>query len=154
MSAAQLLADLRRLRTLAFAARSQKATGWNGQGHGQVAVDAPTPDALVFHETGQWQPSGREHLPSLQFSNTYRWTLVDEKTVRLEHLRLGPENPIFLVDLQPDPDHGWASVTPHECVADLYALTLSVESDGITVEWKITGPKKDEHITYRYGFDA
>ena len=152
MSAAQLMADLRRLRSLNFHAQSAKATGWNGQGRGGVSIEIPSPDVIVFRETGRWHPAGREAHPSLQFSNIYRWTLVDEQTVRLEHLRLGLEQPVFLVDLQADTADGWASVTPHQCSADQYVLTVSAQPDGIGMQWTITGPKKDEHIAYRYGY--
>jgi hypothetical protein len=154
MSAAQLMADLRHLRSLSFSACSAKATGWNGHGQGSVHIETPSPEVIVFRETGQWQPAGREDRPPLQFSNTYRWTIVDPQTVRLEHLRLGPEQPVFLVDLQPAPGQAWVSTTPHECIADLYALTLSVQPNGITLHWTITGPKKDEQLTYQYAFGA
>ncbi len=154
MTAAQLMADLGRLRTLTFSARSGKSTGWSGQGHGEVRVETPSPNTIVFYESGQWQPAGREDRPALPFSNIYRWSLADGDTVRLEHLRQGPDQPVFLVELQPDTVHGWASVTPHVCSADLYALTLSVQPDGIDMHWTISGPKKDENIAYRYTFGA
>lgn len=152
MKAPQLMADLRRLQTLSFSAHSAKATGWNGQGQGAVSIEGPSPDVILFRESGHWHPTGREALPPLQFRNVYRWTLVDDQTVRLEHLRLGPEQPVFLVDLQAAAPHKWNTVEPHQCSADRYALQVLVHADGLEMHWSITGPKKDEHIVYVYRF--
>jgi hypothetical protein len=146
------MADLRRLRTLAFSARSGKATGWNGQGQGEVSTETPSPDVILFREAGHWHPTGREANPPLQFRNIYRWTLANDQTVRLEHLRLGPEQPVFLLDLVPASPQEWTCAEPHQCSADRYSLRVVAQRDGLQMYWSITGPKKDEHMAYVYRF--
>jgi hypothetical protein len=145
-TAERLWVALRQVRTLEFAAHSRGNTGWTGRGTGTVTVEAPTADSLIFHESGFWHS---ETSKSLEFRNIYRWTRTGD-TVRLEHLRFGEQHPVYLFDLAPAPERQWASVAPHVCRADEYTARLRREESGIVLVWKITGPEKNEEITYQY----
>jgi len=97
------------VRDLTFNASSGASTGWTGTGVGTVDVSQSAADALVYTESGTWTPNGGKQL---SFTNVYRWTLLPE-TLRLEHLRFGPENPVYLFDLAVIDDSRLGSVAPH-----------------------------------------
>ena len=121
----------------------------DGNWAGAVAVESPNPGVLTFTETGTWKaPSGTEFA----FSNVFRWSLTPLEQVRLEHLRLGPANPVVLFDMAPTDGGIWAPVNPHLCVRDCYAAELRVLADGVSVGWTVTGPKKGERIEYIYSW--
>ena len=44
----------------------------------------------------------------------------------------------------------WRSVEAHVCIDDLYSGELQESAEGFTLQWTITGPKKDEHLLYHY----
>lgn len=130
-----------------FIARSELPTGWNGYGSGSVAVEQPTDDILIFHEAGVWQPQGGEEV---DFSNIFRWSRLGAEVIRLEHLRYGPEQPVYLFDLAVQSDGEWKSVEPHVCREDVYAARLWYDESSILMSWSIIGPKKQERLEYRY----
>ena len=94
---------------LEFHAESDSTTRWAGSGVGTVEVTQPASNVLVYEETGTWKPSGGKQLA---FTNVYRWTRLSQ-TLRLEHLRFGAENPVYLFDLATVDDSQLASVEPH-----------------------------------------
>jgi hypothetical protein len=109
LTAQQLWDGLQRVRAVRFFSRSD-TPGWDGEGVGSVAVHSPSASVLVFSESGSWHPSkGRDS----RFTNVFRWTLGGPDAVKLEHLRFGPELPVFLFDMSPDSEGRWASVKPH-----------------------------------------
>lgn len=121
--------------------------GWNGAGIGRVVVERQG-DALAFHEDGTWRTSAGA---TLSFKNVFRWTrLPVEKGCRLEHLRYGPDHPVFLFDLVSVAPNRYVSHTPHQCAADVYDGELTLSGSGIAFSWRIKGPRKDEVIRYRY----
>jgi hypothetical protein len=132
-----------------FVARSGLPTGWNGRGAGAVVVERPTAEIIIFHESGVWQPQGDGEV---DFSNIFRWSKVEPQTIRLEHLRYGPEQPVYLFDLAAGSDGEWHSVRPHLCRADVYAARLWYDERFIFMAWTITGPKKQETIEYAYSW--
>jgi hypothetical protein len=138
----------RHIRFCTFISQSNSipATGWSGSGRGVVTVEAPSPEVLLFRESGIWHPAAGG---SLRFHNVYRWTRQQE-SVRLEHLRFGEEHPVYLFDLVPDSDGVWVSLTPHLCRQDTYAARLRQESDRLTLSWTVLGPVKEEAIEYTY----
>ncbi|APW38048.1 hypothetical protein RD110_13300 [Rhodoferax koreense] len=150
MTAHRLLELLRQVRSLDFTARSESDTGWNGRGSGNVEIESPLPDIVLFHESGQWQAEGQPGR--VAFRNVYRWSVVDALTVRLEHLRLGRDQPVFLLDLAAGSDGIWQAAVPHLCVDDRYALRLTAEPAGLRAVWTIHGPKKQETLDYAYTF--
>ena len=94
---------------LTFRAVSGTSTGWAGAGVGTVDVSQPAADVLVYKEVGTWNPNGGKPL---SFTNVYRWTKLAE-TLRLEHLRFGADNPVYLFDLAIVDDSRLESVEPH-----------------------------------------
>jgi hypothetical protein len=135
------------IRRLDFEAESRFVanTGWNGSGRGTVQVEVAT---LVFREQGSWIPSGGREV---SFKNVFRWTADPEgQFIRLEHLRFGPGNPVYLFDLVPVLAHVLVSAEPHVCREDLYSARMEFDRAGVHLTWTITGPKKDERVTYLY----
>ena len=140
---------LAQVHSLHSQSRSQLQTGWNGQGEGRVPVESPSANTLIFNEDGHWQ---NDHGIRFPFRNIYRWTLHTQPTscIALEHLRFGPEKPVFLIDLVPDGPHRLHAITPHLCGDDRYNATLALIDDTLHFEWIIKGPAKDEHLLYIY----
>jgi hypothetical protein len=136
------------VQSLRFDARSEATTGWDGVGTGAVAVSEPTIGVVVFDEAGTWQPSIAARA-AVVFKNVFRWSVVGE-SLRLEHLRFGPEHPVLLFDMVPAPDGVWHEVSPHQCHKDCYTASLEVEDDRLVVAWSIVGPRKRESIRYTY----
>src|SRR5262245_1358088 len=142
----EIWALLRGVRALRFEAHTEAATGWEGAGAGCVAVSEPAPGVIVFEEAGRGQQRGHRELA---FSNVFRWAPVGE-ALRLEHLRFGPEQPVFLFDLAPRPDGTWGEVSPHECREDCYSASLRAQGQHLLVRWAVRGPRKREVIEYVY----
>lgn len=137
---------LRSVHALSFEARSEAGTGWNGIGGGLVSVSEPSLGVLIFDESGYWQPQGRRDI---RFTNVYRWTLLST-SLKLEHLRFGVDNPVYLFDLVPTSDGEWRDVSPHICAEDCYSACLRIEGQQLIVTWSINGPRKRETIRYVY----
>jgi Family of unknown function (DUF6314) len=144
-----LWGSLAKVQSLRFVAKSSLPNGWNGTGGGSVVVEAESLEVLLFHETGSWQTAEGRSLP---FRNVYRWSRTTEHVVRLEHLRFGPGQPVYLFDLALVGEGPWASVHPHQCRDDCYSAQLWVEEQGIRLVWTIAGPSKQESIEYTYAF--
>jgi len=145
MDAWDRLSDITALR---FVAESASETGWTGSGQGSVVVAQPDAHTITFTEAGTWQFNTGQPL---EFSNVFRWTLEDSGTaIRLEHLRFGPENQVYLFDLAPIDEHTWRSVTAHVCRDDLYSAVMTLTPDHIALRWTIKGPSKDEDLRYWY----
>jgi hypothetical protein len=147
-SLTEVLSLLLRVRSLRFDARSDAATGWDGVGTGTVTVAEPATGIVVFDEAGTWQPSAAGRA-TVRFKNVFRWSAVGE-TLRLEHLRFGPEHPVLLFDMAPGEDGAWREVSHHQCREDCYTASLAVESGQLVVAWSIVGPRKRESIRYTY----
>lgn len=137
---------LAQVQILSFRSESRTGIGWSGSGSGRVKVLCPSPDVLVFEESGRWQQSGGKEL---QFSNVFRWTLLADH-IRLEHLRFGHDNPVFLFEMAPDEEGNWRDINPHPCRDDCYSATLRTEAEQLLVTWSVNGPKRDETIDYTY----
>lgn len=147
--ARELRECLRRVRSLRFVARSASGTGWVGVGIGTVEVQAPGEFTRVFTETGTWHPeAGRE----TRFRNVFRWSLLGPDSIRLEHLRFGPDRPVLLFDMLRGPGDVWTSASPHLCRDDSYSAELRPQASGVLLHWAITGPRKSERIEYSYSW--
>ena len=107
-------------------------------GEGEVRVESIGKEALIFHEKGKWK-----HGPT--FTNSLRWILVGSK-IRLEHLRLGEDQPTFLVEF----DASGESVTPHLCGQDCYTAKIYFDQEGFHLVWTVLGPMKNEQYHYCY----
>jgi hypothetical protein len=138
--------QLSQIQALRFHSQSRTGIGWSGLGSGSVKVTPAPPNALVFEESGRWvQNGGRE----IRFTNVYRWTLLSDR-IRLEHLRFGLSNPVFLFELAPNDEGTWRDIKPHLCRDDCYSATLSMTAGQLFLRWSINGPRHDETIDYIY----
>jgi hypothetical protein len=142
----QLWERLADVRALAFVARSGLPGGWIGAGSGTVVVERADAATQTFNESGVWRPEGGRDL---RFSNVFRWTIAVD-VLRLEHLRFGPDQPVYLFDLQQAGEREWRSAAPHLCKEDCYTALLVVHDHHLTLRWSIDGPRKQEHIEYTY----
>ncbi len=135
--------------TRSSSSRSGQETGWSGKGDGMVLVTQPSEHVILFSEKGTWQG---EKGSKMTFTNVFRWTLdLYGGMVGLEHLRLGPNNPVFLFYLTPDASlPGLSSVGSHLCELDAYFATASWDSSGIRLKWRVIGLKKNEEMEYIY----
>ena len=131
---------------LRFVSKSHTGIGWSGVGSGVVKVSEPAPDVLRFEESGSWRQEGGKQL---RFTNVFRWSLVEDR-FRLEHLRFGADNPVFLFEMCCDADGVWHEIAPHPCRDDCYRASLRVANEQIFVSWRVRGPKRDEVIDYVY----
>lgn len=135
---------------LTFEARSRAVpnTGWNGSAKGVVQVETVEAGVILFHERGAWTPEvGRQTT----FTNVFRWTAdPDACFIRLEHLRFGPDDPVYLFDLVPVDEAVLESSEPHVCREDLYAARMEFDEETVRLTWTINGPKKAETISYTY----
>ena len=100
----------------------------------------------MFDESGTWTPESGKALP---FTNVYRWSRVGD-SLRLEHLRFGPDRPVFLFDMVENEHGDWREISPHVCGDDRYTASLAVHGEEIVVAWSIHGPRKRESIRYTY----
>lgn len=123
-------------------------TGWRGHGRGSVELIKKGDTELRFLERGTFEFGGSE---AVEMYNTFIWQRRDDG-LRLSHGRHA--EPVFLFDLEPAGDGVWKSARAHVCADDLYFGILTETAAGIDLEWTITGPKKDEHLYYRYVSDS
>lgn len=141
------LANAREVR---FRARWEDGSGdtRRGSGHGSVTVEEEEGDlpGLRVREEGVWEPGrGRE----LRFLNRYRWTRGADG-LGLEHLRRGAGRPVFLVELVSDGDGGLVSREPHLCGEDRYRARVRLVEGGVSLSWRILGPKKRQRLESVY----
>ncbi len=141
---------LSQVRLISFRAQSKSTekSGWNGIGKGSVDIKKINERELLFHERGSWQTQSED---SLDFSNTFRWTLDEaHQFIALEHLRFGPNKPIFLFNLIPIDQQLLESINSHVCDKDTYFGKICCDDHFIKLNWRVIGPKKNEHIDYIY----
>ncbi|QJQ95310.1 hypothetical protein HIO72_08510 [Halomonas sp. PA5] len=119
---------------------------WSGQGRGSVTTE-PFADGVKFHERGHFRPSGSKR--EIAFTNTYRWEFVSGG-LRLFHERRGAEHAVWLFDLEETPGGDWLARHAHQCGEDRYTARLTPSATGFELRWRIDGPRKDEHLHYRY----
>lgn len=128
--------------------KSKEEKGWNGRGQGEVVIDKESPSQLIFHEKGTWRDKENEEV---NFSNIFRWTLDRQAgVISLEHLRRGPEHPVFLFHLAPSGKHSFSSVDSHLCEGDAYFGQMHFDRFHLRLNWRVIGPKKNEEIDYFY----
>lgn len=121
-------------------------TGWTGTTTGTIElVQNEKNDQLDFIERGTLStPEGK----TLTTSNHWQWSRTAEG-IHLYHRRR--EEPVLLAELTASAaDGSFHSQSPHLCGADVYALRLEIKPDSLLLNWRITGPKKDECISTRY----
>ncbi len=142
--------QLQKVKQLTFNAKtkSKEEHGWNGKGSGEVLVTKEGSNILVFQEKGIWQ--GKQGA-ELNFSNVFRWSLDRlAGVIALEHLRRGPDHPVFLFHLAPAGKSSLSSVDSHLCEGDTYFGQIHFDHYGLRLNWRVIGPKKNEEIDYYY----
>lgn len=128
--------------------KSEDERGWNGKGQGEVSITKESPRALIFNEKGIWQ--GKQG-PEVGFSNVFRWTLDrNAGIISLEHLRRGPDNPVFLFHLAPTSKQSLSSIDSHLCGGDTYFGQIHFDRYSLRLNWRVIGPKKNEEIDFYY----
>ena len=116
---------------------------WSGTGDGTVVVELAGPENTLFLESGHWKTGTAE----MAFTNHYRWTRAgNSRTIELEHLRYGSDNPVYLVELFPNSDNSWICRKPHLCGKDRYSVEIHCQGPTISMRWIVRGPDKDQHI--------
>lgn len=142
--------QLVQIKELTFHARTKMKddAGRNGKGKGEVMVTKEGDSVLIFSERGSWKGlSGAE----MDFTNTFRWTLDRfNKTISLEHLRRGWNHPVFIFHLTAAGAKVMSSVDPHICEEDTYFGQLHYDAQGLRLNWRIIGPRKNEELDYFY----
>lgn len=136
------------LRSLSFEAQPGPAslTGWRGSGKAEIVAEADGDDWRLI-ERGRFSPAGTTR--TVGFANVYRWVRADDR-LRLYHERFGANAAVFLFELVAASDQRLVCQQPHLCGDDVYRGTLDLVDDGFDLDWSIAGPRKDEHLYYRY----
>lgn len=133
---------------LSFHAKTKAKEGWNGKGKGKVTVTKRALHQILFQEKGNWQ---NNQAAEVSFTNTFRWTLDEiNGLISLEHLRYGPDRPVFLFHLVPNGKYSLASVDSHLCEGDTYFGQIRFDTTHLRLHWRVIGPKKNEEIDYYY----
>jgi hypothetical protein len=130
------------------ATTTKDSQGWNAQGNGMVTVSNPENNIIIFEESGFLSLPNQQK--QLKCHNTYRWTFETPERIKLEHLRFGEENPVYLFHLVCQDDHTFSSICPHICDKDLYTAHLQLSPRRIILVWEIEGNTKNERIEYHY----
>lgn len=143
----ELLRKVRSLRYTSVCGVGSK-TGWDGSATGSVEVDLdPEGQWIHFYERCDFRLS--ETGAVFDLKNQYRWTRVESgQRIRLDHWRRGV--PVHLLELEAKNERKLGEVEAHLCVADTYKLSIELREDGFNAVWKISGPKKDETLSYEY----
>lgn len=124
-----------------------KTREWNRKGKGEVLVSKDQ-KGLIFHERGNWL---NEQGEEVNFSNVFRWSFDRSAAlITLEHLRFGLDQPVFLFHLAPTSRHSLTSVDSHLCGGDTYFGKIHLDRYGLSLSWRVIGPKKNEEIEYIY----
>lgn len=128
--------------------KSKEDKGWDGRGQGEVILTKESANVVIFSEKGTWLD--RQNV-EVSFSNTFRWTLDrDVGVISLEHLRRGPNHPVFLFHLVPNGKSSLSSVDSHLCEGDAYFGQIHLDHSALRLHWRVIGPKKNEEIDYYY----
>lgn len=127
---------------------SRDPGGWNGKGIGSVVANKEGSNILIFNEKGAWNGSlGTD----VGFRNMFRWTLDrNAQLISLEHLRYGPDRPVFLFYLTPTGKHALSSVDSHLCGGDTYFGQIHFDKHSLHLNWRVIGSKKNEELDYCY----
>jgi len=130
--------------TLSALTKDRRGFFHNATAAGRVEVSRTGSRLITFHEAGLWTSLDRQ---TLDFRNIYQWSLSDMgDTIRLTHLRYGPDNPVHLVDFMAIGADLMQSFQPHMCKADRYNASLCAAGDRIHLDWRIQGPSKNDTL--------
>ena len=114
---------------------------------GSVQTKVILSNEIHFNEFIHWE---NESSLLINSRNTYRWMFCNSGNIKLEHLRFGKDNPVFLVELFPSGKNEWSSIQPHNCNDDLYYAELKLENNNIILSWNVKGPTENYRLKTRY----
>lgn len=127
--------------TLRAGTLSKDNKRWNGKG--DILVNS-NGDVLIVRESGRWHQN-------TAFRNIFRWTLdLGAKRISLEHLRFGPNYPVFLFHLAPISPYSLASIDSYLCKKDVYSAKVFWSQQNISLIWHIFGPNKNEYMIHEW----
>lgn len=127
---------------------SEKEKERDTEGRGDVIVVKTSDTSLIFQEKGCWEMGFGS---TAAFTNTWCWVLnKDERFISLEHLRRGPNAPVFLCRFIPIGLHHLTSVGDHLCGEDAYSAEVAWDKFEIFLNWQVMGPRKNEGIQWCY----
>lgn len=133
--------------TLLFSAKTRQGAMVLQNGKAEVKVTASS-STLIFEEKGVWLV---DELPGSSFTNSFRWTFdFSQSLISLEHLRYGPNRPVFLFHLAPTRPGVFESVDSHLCGEDTYLGNLIWNHKMVQFHWRVIGPRKNDELIYRY----
>lgn len=139
---------LSQVKRLTFHAKSKEERGETSTGQGDVIVIKANADTLIYQEKGTWQNKQGEQV---RFTNSFRWTLDRHAgVISLEHLRHGPEHPVFLFHLAPASNNSLSSLDSHLSGATAYFGHIHLDPKTLRLNWRVIGPKRNEEIDYYY----
>ena len=123
--------------------------GFDSQGNlifklnGKVKADVSKykKDCVLLYEEGTWKDEKNQSVKSY---NSYQINFSPDKKIQISHLRYGIENPVNLVELEPE-DTLWKSNYPHLCEGDQYSAELHHSEKFVQLNWQIKG--KDKNYT-------
>ena len=110
-------------------------------------------DEHILHitERGTWIDS---NTGNIEFFDRYRWTLNRQQgVIRLEHLRYGVENPVFLCNFFPISSGYFRSETPHICRLDVYSALFTFNQSSLFLKWSIKGKNKNYYLFKEYALN-
>jgi len=117
-------------------------------GKAEITSELVNSNVLVFNEKGYWYV---DQDPSISFSSAFRWTLnAKSNLITLEHLRQGPNYPVFLFNLTASRPDQLVSIDAHLCGEDTYLGYITWDQSQITFHWRIIGPQKNDELIYNY----
>lgn len=123
----------------------EKSTmGWAGIGTGIVQLERKF-GQLHFVEQGEFQPVAGVNL---DIKNRYIWQKTAQGIALYYQRR---EQPVFIFELVwNEIQQRWCNQQEHACRDDAYSAQLWENAQGFTLNWRITGPHKDERLCYQY----
>lgn len=114
---------------------------------GKVETHKPSEKEIIFNESVKWE---NEKSLLINSKNIYRWNFLDSGNIKLEHLRLGKNNPVFLVEFYPAVENIWKSIAPHNCNNDLYFSELNLQKENPVLNWTVKGPTENYSLKTAY----
>lgn len=122
--------------------------GTTREGSGTVILHRADPSVIEWEERGSWRDAAGH---ATAYHDRLRWKLdASAGVLSLFHLRQGDVHPVHLADLQDEGEGHFRSPLPHLCADDLYVVNVRTSDTTITMEWKVTGPKKSYQIERVY----
>lgn len=110
-------------------------------------AQASNSGSLEFAERGTRQLGNGD---CVEFSNAYRWELVDKNELQLSHLRRGRDNAVQLLIFKNHCGNHWQATAPYYCGSDVYRAELWIGEDAVVLQWDIQGDKKNIQIKVQY----